>query len=300
VNILITGGAGFIGSNIAVKLVTEGNNVTVADNFHSGSVSNLQAIKDKIKILNCESGACEKFTDNYDVIFHKGVYSSTPMYKENPLRVGMVINDFINILEFARKQETRIVWASTSSLYNDLRPPHKENMRIKVTDFYTEARFAMERLAELYNKLYGVRSMALRYFSVYGPGETAKKTYANLISQFFWAIRDNESPVIYGNGKQTRDFTYIDDVIDANMLAMKSSIKFGIYNVGTGVETSINNMVHLLNKKMHKNLKPKYVENKISNYVFRIRADTAKAEKELGFKAKVDLEQGIERLIRFY
>jgi UDP-glucose 4-epimerase len=139
--------------------------------------------------------------------------------------------------------------------------------------------------------------IGLRYFSVYGPHEENKKSYANLISQFMWAIRKGEQPIVYGDGSQKRDFTYVDDIVEANMLAMKSAIGLGVFNAGTGKAIAINEMIELLNRKMGTNLKPKYIPNPISNYVHYTLADTKKAEKELGFKAKVSLEEGIAKLV---
>jgi len=300
VDILITGGAGFIGSSLVERLSREKNNITVVDNFHTGSEDNLRKFKNSIKIIKCSSGDCEKFEKSYDILFHQGIYSSSPMYKENPLLTARCIEDFLKLLEFARRYDIKIVWASTSSLYNGHDPPHKESMQVKVTDHYTEARYAMERMAELYNKLYGLSIIALRYFSVYGPNELSKKQYANLVTQFLLAMKNNEQPVIYGDGKQTRDFTYVTDVVEANILAARANIKFGIYNVGNGKETSINDMIGIINKKLAKAIKPKYIENKVTNYVARTMADTKKAEKELGFRSKISLEEGIQNLIDFY
>ena len=145
-----------------------------------------------------------------------------------------------------------------------------------------------------------MKVIGLRYFSVYGPHEKSKGKYANLISQFLWNLQKDESPVVYGDGTQTRDFIYVDDVIEANMLAMDSERRFGIFNVGTGRSITVNEMVDLLNKKLGKNIKPRYIENPLRNYVQHTLADTSKAEKELGFKAKTSLEQGIDKLIEYY
>lgn len=296
--ILVTGGLGFIGSHITEHLVKEGHDVTVLDNLHTGSEENIAAIKNKIKIIRGRAVEVKNIKECFDVIFHEGIYSSSPMYKENPYLIAEVIEDFIALLEYARAKGAKIVFSSTSSLYSGLNPPHREDMAIRVTDLYTEARLWMERLAELYHTLYGVRVIGLRYFSVYGPHEKSKGKYANLISQFLWAMRKGEAPVIYGDGSQTRDFVYVDDVVEANMLVAKSSVDFGIFNVGTGKATSINDMVMLLNKKLGTNIKPKYIENPVKNYVQHTLADTSKAEKILGFKAKVNLEEGIERLLK--
>ncbi len=298
--VLVTGALGFIGSNIVERLVRDGHTVTALDCMHTGSEDNVASVKGKIKIVKAHSGELGKIGEKFDIIIHEGTYSSSPMYKNDPHLVAKALDDWISILEYAKQNNTRIVWAATSSVYSGQDPPHKEGMDVKVTDFYTEARYEMERLAELYHKLFGVQSVGLRYFSVYGPHERSKGKYANLISQFLWDMQKGEQPVVYGDGSQTRDFTYVDDVVEANMLAMKSQIKFGIYNVGTGSSITINDMIAMLARKLGKDMKPKYVENKIKNYVQDTLADTSRADKELGFRAKVSLDQGIDRLIKAY
>jgi len=298
--ILVTGALGFIGSNLAERLVLEGHEVTALDNLHTGSMRNLDSIKEKVKFVKASSAEINNLKGKFDVIFHQGIYSSSPMYKEKPHLVATVINEWISILEYAKRNNAKVVWAATSSVYNGQKPPHREDMEVKITDFYTEARYGMERLAELYNKLFDVHVIGLRYFSVYGPHEKSKGKFANLITQFLWALQKNEQPVVFGDGSQTRDFTYVDDVVEANILAMKSTLGFGIFNVGTGKSITINEMIALLDRKLGKDIKPKYIENKIKNYVQETLADTGKAEKELGFRAKTSLEQGIEKLIAYY
>ena len=297
--VLVTGGLGFIGSNLAERLVAEGHEVTALDNMHTGNEENIAKIKDKIKVVKGDSGEVAKAGGKFDIIFHQGVYSSTPMYKENPHLTAKVIDDWIGILEYARKNDTKIVFASSSSVYNGHKPPHKEDMEIFITDFYTEARFSMERLAKLYDILYSVRSVGLRYFSVYGPHEKFKGRYANLITQFLWDMKAGRQPLIFGDGSQTRDFTYVDDVVEANLLASKFK-KHDIFNVGTGKSVTINDMASLLAKKLGKDIKPRYEPNKIQNYVQQTQADTSKAASLLGFKAKISLDEGMTRLIAQY
>ncbi len=297
--VLVTGGLGFIGSNLSHKLVNEGHDVSIIDNLHTGSIDNASTFRDKVKIFEMDSGDIEKTGEKYDIVFHQGVYSSSPMYKKDPHLTSKAIDEFISILEYARKHGSRIVFACSSSVYNGISPPQKEDSQIKVTDFYTEARLAMERLARLYNDLYGVKSVGLRYFSCYGPHEKHKKTYANLITQFLWEMKEGRKPVIFGDGSQTRDFTYVDDIVEANILAMKYD-KSDIFNVGKGESTDLNTVVKVLNDKLGKNIVPEYRENHIKNYVQHTLADTSKAEKLLGFKARTSLEQGIEKLIEFY
>jgi UDP-glucose 4-epimerase len=171
-------------------------------------------------------------------------------------------------------------------------------MPIFVTDYYTECRYSIERLAKLYNTLYGVKSIGLRFFSVYGPREKYKGKYANIITQFLWAMLKDEQPVIFGDGNQTRDFIYVGDIVKALMFAMEKDFEYEIFNVGTGVAYSFNQIINSLNELIGKNIRPIYKPNPIKNYVKDTLADTAKAEKMLGFKAKTTLKDGIARLIQ--
>jgi UDP-glucose 4-epimerase len=299
--ILVTGALGFIGSNITERLVKEGHEVTALDNLHTGSEENIAAVKGKIRIIKADSGSVGTMTEKFDAILHQGVYSSSPMYKDNPNLTAKAIDEWISILEYARKNKNsvKLVFASSSSLYNGNNPPHKEDMPILVKDYYTEARYAMERMAKLYSDLYGVNSIGLRYFSVYGPHERSKGKYANLITQFLWEMKAGRPPVILGDGKQTRDFVYVDDVVEANLLAL-SCKKHDIFNIGTGKSVTITDMAALLAKKLGKDTKPKYEPNRIKNYVQHTLADTNKAASLLGFKARISLEEGIGRLVTLY
>ncbi len=294
--ILVTGGLGFIGSHTAGRLVKEGHEVHVLDNLHSGSEGNVSAIKDRIKITKGDAGSIGDLGQKFEAIIHLGTYSSSPMYKENPQLTARALADWIAILEYARKNGSRIAFASSSSLYNGNKPPHREDMKILVTDFYTEARYAMERVAELYNDLYSLPSAGLRYFSVYGPGERSKGRYANLVSQFLWAMKEGKQPVIFGDGTQSRDFIHVDDVVEANLRAMEHG-KHGIFNIGTGRGATLNRVVELLNAELGTAIKPRYEPNRIKNYVAHTLADTSLAAKELRFRPAISLETGIARLV---
>lgn len=303
--VLVTGGAGFIGSHITKKMVDKGYNVIVLDNFHLGKEDNLEEVKDNIEIVSAD--VVDIFKTNIgkvDFIFNEGVYSSSLMYKQNPSLVSKTIEGAVALFEFAYKYDTPIAFASSSSIYNGLPTPHREDSIPKVTDYYTEARIAIERLAKLYNKLKKVKSVSLRYFSVYGPKEEHKGKFANVVSQFLWRMMRDESPIIFGDGTQTRDFIYVDDVVEANLLAMEKlleeEISYEIINVGTGKSKNFNEVVSILNKTLKKDIKPVYVENPIENYVMHTLADTTKAEKLLGFKAKVEFEDGVKRLVEYY
>lgn len=294
--ILVTGALGFIGSHLTERLVKEGHEVFALDNMHTGSEMNVASIKGKIKILKMNSGDINKINEKFDAIFHQGIYSSSPMYKENPSLTAKVVDEWISILEYTRKNNNKLIFASSSSLYNGNAPPHRENMEIKATDFYTEGRYAMERLARLYSDLYTIPIVGLRYFSVYGPHEKSKGKYANLVSQFLWDMKAGRQPLILGDGTQSRDFVYVDDIVEANMLALKYD-KFGIFNVGTGKAVNLNDVVKLINKTLGTTIRAKYEQNKIKNYIQHTLSDVSLAKKELGFSAKIMLETGINFIL---
>ncbi|MEA1863669.1 MAG: NAD-dependent epimerase/dehydratase family protein [Euryarchaeota archaeon] len=296
-NILITGGAGFIGSNLTSALVNE-HDVTVLDNFHTGSADNLNDVKNEIVTIDDSSGNIGERLSNsdLDVIFHLGIPSSSPMYKENPMLVGSAINDAISVFEFAKKTGAKVVFASSSSLYNGLPTPNQEDMGIIVTDYYTEARLGIERIAELYHKLYGISIVGLRFFSVYGPNDRAKGIYANIVSQFLWEMQDGKTPVIYGDGEQTRDFTFVSDVVRACILAMTKDVS-GVFNVGTGVSHSFNDVVVAINGVLGTDIEPRYIDNPVKNYVAHTLADLTKVTDALGFRSEYSLEEGIREIV---
>lgn len=296
---LVTGGAGFIGSNLVEELLAAGEDVTVLDNMHTGSPANLEGLNDSITVIKASCNDLPRMGLHPDEIYHLGIPSSSPMYKSSPYLVGESINGFMAVLELARKSGAKVVYASSSSLYNGLLPPHREDMAIQVADYYTEARLAMERIADLYKRLFDVDSVGMRFFSVYGPKETAKKQYANVVTQFLWEMKDGKTPVLFGDGSQTRDFIYVKDIVQALQLAMKSKYH-GILNVGTGNAHSFNEVISILDDYLGLSIKPRYMDNPIKNYVQHTLSDTSKTEKVLGFKARYTLDEGIKELIRFY
>lgn len=269
------------------------------DNLSTGSRENLEGLSGNLRIIEASCLDLPNLDENLNAIYHLGVPSSSPMYKSDPMLVGEAINGAIAVFELAKKTRARVVYASTSSLYSGQKPPHREDMEIQVTDYYTEARFCMERIAKLYEKLFGVSSLGLRFFSVYGPKEGAKKQYANMITQFLWNLKRGEVPVIYGDGTQTRDFIYVKDLVRALRLAMSSSYN-GYLNVGTAKAYSFNDVIKVLNEEMGTCVQPEYVENPIKNYVPHTLADTSKAEKVLGFRSQYTLKEGIRELIDYY
>jgi len=298
--ILVTGEAGFIGSSIASELSKDSTNEVIAlDNLYLGRESNLPkqvrfirgSVMDYNLVLDAVKGC--------DYVFHDAAMSSSPMFKDDP-RDGVDANviGFMNVMEAAKRNNIKkVIFASSSSLYNGHIAPFKESRPISPKTFYEASFYCREVLARTYYLENGLSSIGLRYFSVYGPNEKHKGKFANNISQFLWDMIQGKRPTIYGDGTQTRDFVFIKDVVHANILAMQSDKEFGIYNVGTGVQTSFNSMVEAINAQLGTNISPLYVNNPIRNYVQDTIADTSLAMSELGFRAEWGLEDGIRDLV---
>lgn len=296
--IIITGGTGFIGSNLVDKLA-EKNDVLVIDNFHTGDRKNIELLleNNKVTLKDMDVKDILKLDFNADYIFHMGIYSASPMYRKDPFLVSEVMSGMIAVLEYAKKNKSKVVFASTSSIYNGIEPPHKEDVIPNVTDYYTEARIAAERISELYAKLENVDVQAIRFFSVYGPHEEAKKNYANLVTQFYWNIKNKESPVIYGDGTQRRDFIHVSDL--AEILIKASQLKgFNIINGGTGKNYSLNEMLVMLNKQLGTDVKATFIKMPISNYVMETLADTTNLKSKLAYTPKISLEEGIKLITK--
>jgi len=195
---IVTGGCGFIGSNLVKRLARNGNEVVIVDDCSTGIVSNLSG---KFTILKKISDI--KKVEDSDGIFHLEIPSSTSLYRNDRTLVGKAISEFIDVMEYAKENKVKIIYASSSSVYNGNKTPYREDMPIIASDFYTEARYSMERLAKVYHDFYGVRSIGLRMFSVYGENERSKGRFANLISQLIWAKESGKSFDVYNHGEAT-------------------------------------------------------------------------------------------------
>lgn len=298
--VLVTGGAGFIGSNLAEELVRRGHEVVVFDNFYLGTRKNLEGLD--IEVVNGDirdADSVNKAANGAAIIFNQAAASSSPMFAKD-LRgaVAANVDGFINILNAAKENGTKkIIYASTSSVYGNIPPPLREDMNVTPPNFYAATKLANEHLAKVYANEYGIETVGFRYMSVYGPREEGKGVFANLVSQFLWAIQKNEQPVIYGDGNQTRDFVYVKDVVAANMLAMEKSVGSEVFNVGTGKATSLNALIDLLNKILGKNIKSKYIKTPVKNYIDTQLADITKIKNILGFRPEYSLEDGIKHML---
>lgn len=302
--VFITGGAGFIGSNIANYLIKDPENTVVAlDNEFLGTHKNLhkdviyiqQDIRDRKELRKL----CQKY--NFDYIVHLASLSSVGMYYPDPTKgLDVAVHGMINVLECAKEFNIKkIVYASTSSLYSRTVPPHSEQKDIKIGSFYELGKLTQEELARLYYEQYGVKSIGLRYFAVYGPNELHKGHFANNISQFLWSMLDGESPILYGDGVQTRDFTYIDDAVNGTILALRSNYQ-GSLNIGTGRAYSFNEIIEIINETVGTKITPKYIPNPLKNYVRDTLADIKLAKKEIDYVPKISVREGIHKLVKYY
>jgi len=277
--VLVSGCAGFIGSNLVKRLKALNHEVVGVDNYSTGRVRDESIMPSSWKDLM-----------DVDCIFHLGMPSSSPLYKANPVEMCEdMVGISMEMLELAKSCKCSIIYASSSSLYNSHKPPHYERMVPFIKDYYTEMRYWLERMAEYYFNQFGVPSVGLRIFSCYGPGDINKKNIANVVTQFAVDMINGERPVLYGDGTQCRDFIHVDDVVKAfieswKLLQKEKTVE--IINAGTGNEFSFNDSVRMINETLGTNIKPKYTENQIHNYVFTTKANTTKMELNLGFKGR--------------
>jgi UDP-glucose 4-epimerase len=304
---LVTGGAGFIGSNIVEELVDRGVEVVVLDDLYLGTEDNLSEVRDEIKFVEGSVTDMEKVEEaiqGCDTVFHQAARSSSPMHMEDP-QDGAEVNiiGFINTMEAAEEAGVeKVVYASTSSMYGSVEPPHSEDMGELPTNLYTASKMSRERYAQVYSYNNRVQTTGLRYFSVYGPHEKGKGKYANVVTQFLWKMMDGESPVIWGDGEQSRDLTFVKDIVKANILAAEREEKLdgNYYNIGTGRDITFNQVVEKLNDALDKDIEPEHVENPRDKYVQTTKADYSRAKRDLGYEPGYSFEEGLRESVEFY
>jgi len=203
-------------------------------------------------------------------------------------------------MEEARNGDVnKVVYASTSSMYGSVEPPHREHMGEQPVNLYSASKMSRELYATVYADAYDVDVVGLRYFSVYGPRERAKGEFANLVSQFMWKMMNAEQPVIWGDGTRTRDFTFVTDIVRGNIKAAESDVSGDVFNLGTGAETSLNALVDKLNTVLGTDIEPEYVEHPKETPVMRTKADNAKAQDLLDWQPQVDIDAGIQKTADF-
>jgi nucleoside-diphosphate-sugar epimerase len=306
----VTGGAGFIGSNLTEYLLNKGFKVVVIDNLSTGRKENLagwtEKAGDRFQFLLEDINNTEQMHKAFDgatYVFHQAALPSVARSIENPTATQLNnINGTLSVLLAARDAGVkRVVAASSSSIYGD-HPglPKKEDVIGRVLSPYALSKFVTEEYLRLFYRLYGLETVALRYFNVFGPRQNPNSEYAAVIPRFCTRLLANQAPVIYGDGEQSRDFTFIDNVLDANWRAATASNVSGeAFNVGYGSQTSLNQLIDKLNHILGSKIKPTY-ENTRKGDVRHSLADISKASKMLGYVPAVSIETGLEHVVDWY
>ena len=295
---VVTGGAGFIGSNIVKLLVKKGHQVTVIDNLYTGSFSRLKNVENEIsfhKVDIRDFGKIKEVITDIDGIFHQAALTSLPeSYLKPDEYFDVNVNGTKNIFTLANELGIKIVFASSSSVYGDvLDVPIKENCKRKPINPYGKTKVEKEKLAEeFWDK--GVKIIGLRYFNVYGKGQTG--TYAGVITQFMKRIRDNLPPIIHGEGNQARDFISVEDIAKANLLAMESNTSQDFLNIGTGKLISILDLAKVMIKISSKKISPIF-DNKLPGDVEKSQADVTRCKEKIGFYYNMNIYDGLKKLM---
>ncbi|HQO59075.1 MAG TPA: SDR family oxidoreductase [Candidatus Omnitrophota bacterium] len=307
---LITGGAGFIGSNIAQKLLQEGHYVRVLDNFYSGKEENLafaQGLgKDRFELQRGDirdKEACERACQGMDYVTHQAALRSVPKSMSDPESYNDVnINGILYMLQAAAKHKIkRFVFASSSSVYGDTDQfPEQENFYPLLISPYALSKLAGEYYCRIFSESFGVETACLRYFNVFGPRQALDDEYAVVIPKFIHCILNDEPPPIFGTGKQSRDFTFIDNVVSANILAATvPGINHEVFNVGNGADHTVLDLVAALNKIIGKNIEPRFLPARQGD-VFRTLADISKIKDKIGYRPLVVFEEGLRKTVAYF
>ena len=297
--VLVTGGAGFIGSNLAKRLAQDGHDVTAADSFLSASWKNLTDYAgDVLTLKDHDDVASMRALGRFDVIFHQasitGVIGADGADCSDAHRMMRNnVETFRELLDWAHETQARMVWASSCSVYGRGAVPMKESQKPDPLNTYAFSKLCMERLAKRYEKKLTHPIVGLRYSNVYGPGEDHKGKLASMIHQLAEQMRGGKRPRIFRAGQQKRDFAYIDDVVQANVAAMTARVN-GVFNAGAGRSWSFNEVVAELNRVLKTDLQPDYFDNPYGFTQDLTETDQSLAKKELGYEPKFDLKSGID------
>ena len=303
----ITGAAGFIGSNLVEALVKQGQRVIGIDNFSTGKRENIEPFLKDIEFVEgdiLDYTLCKKYCHIADFVLHQAALGSVPRSVDDPITTNNNnINGTLNMLVAARDAKIkRFVYAASSSAYGDTPIlPKIESMPANPLSPYAVTKYVSELYAKVFFDIYGLPTIGLRYFNVFGPRQDPDGSYAAVIPKFIKAIMNNDTPVIHGDGEQTRDFTYIDNVVQANMLACKADENaFGeVMNIGAGGRVSLNALTTKMLELLNSTVTPRY-DSPRSGDVRDSQADIGKAQKLLNYQPTVPALKGLDKAITWY
>ena len=303
---LVTGGAGFIGSHIAATLVERGDEVRVLDNLSTGHLSNMDTFRSKIDFIEgdlLEAETVAKVVDGVDCIFHQAALASVPRSVDRPLDTNAAcVTGTVNLLDAARKAKVRrVVYASSSSAYGDQPTSSKREIDLpSPLSPYAAAKLSAEYYCHAFTATYGLETVAIRYFNVFGPRQDPNSQYSAVIPKFITAILAGRQPMIYGDGLQSRDFTYVENVVSANLLAADAPNVAGrMFNAANGKSTDLLTLLDMLNRLLGTDVKPIHDDPRIGD-VRESLADISQARKMLGYEPLVDFEEGLRRSVDYY
>lgn len=302
---LVTGGAGFIGSHIATRLVATGHSVRVLDDLSSGRKENLAHVASEVELVVGDVRDARKLAElsaGCEVVFHEAAIVSVPYSVEHPFETHDVnIEGTLNVLQAARTQGVRrVVFACSAAVYGEEpEQPKVETMRAAPVAPYGVEKITGEQYLYCWSRLYGVETVSLRYFNVFGPRQDPSSAYSGVISIFVDRILRGAPITIFGDGEQYRDFVYVDNVVDANMAAAtRPNVSGRAYNVGCGQKTSLNQLAAMLGRIAGRDVRPSHAEPRAGD-IRESLADISRARAELGYEPKVGAEEGLRRLVEW-
>jgi nucleoside-diphosphate-sugar epimerase len=303
---LVTGGAGFIGSNIVDELVRRNHEVVVLDDLSAGNESNLSSVRSKIDLRTgsiTDLATVQSAVKGADYVVHLAARTSVPRSVKDPLDTNFVnIDGTLNVLVAARDAKVRrFVYAASSAAYGETPTlPKIESMQPEPISPYGVTKYVGELYAQAFGRTYGLENASVRYFNVFGPRQDPTSQYSGVLSRFMLAVIQNQPPVIYGDGEQSRDFTYIDNIVDETLRACDAKDASGkVFNGGTGARITLNKVIKLLEKIAGKKIQPKYDPPRAGD-IRDSQADISLARKILGYQPTVQFEEGLRRTWNWY
>jgi nucleoside-diphosphate-sugar epimerase len=303
---LVTGGAGFIGSNTVDELVRRGHSVVVLDDLSSGKEENLTEVRGKITFVKgsiTDIEAVQKAMQQAEYVIHLAARTSVPRSVKDPLETNRInVDGTLNVLVAARDNRVkRVVFAASSSAYGETPTlPKREDMRPQPISPYGVSKYVGELYAQAFGRCYGMETVCVRYFNIFGPRQDPDSPYSGVLSRFATAFLEEQQPVIYGDGEQTRDFTFVDNAVQANLLACEApTASGGVFNVGTGSRVSLNQTLEYLRRISGKKLQAKYDPPRDGD-IRDSQADISRARQVLGYEPTVMFEEGLERTFEWY